>query len=438
MQLFYTILEREYFNIVKRRAFWLTTFLLPLGIALLFGIQIAAFLFAGESEATVWVMKESQTTLAPALVSGNSITYKTTTLSKDSLLRRVESNKNEFLLVLPEKSLLDKKEISFPLYHGAGNVSESVKREIEKRIHKAIYEYKRQSAGITEAQLAQLTFSLSANTQRVTKTGNKGSSTAMATALAFMMNFLMYMLVMIYGTNLMQSVIEEKNNRIVEIIISSVEPFTLLMGKIIAVALAGLTQFLLWVVLSMVIVFGMSFILGFSLLGSGAELTPAAAGGGVDPAMAESLTREIIVGIRDFNWHTLWLFPLYFLGGFFLIGSLFAAVGASVDNIQDAQQFVTPLTMTMVLPMLFIQSILQNPNSAFATFCSLFPFFSPMIMMARMALTEVPWYEVVLSLLLLAGAFIGGVWVSARIYRVGILMYGKKPTYKELIKWIRA
>jgi ABC-2 type transport system permease protein len=133
----------------------------------------------------------------------------------------------------------------------------------------------------------------------------------------------------------------------------------------------------------------------------------------------------------------LWYFPFYFLGGFFMYGSLYAAIGASVDNIQDAQQLVFPITIPQLLPVLLITNIIQNPESAFAKFASMFPFFSPMIMLVRMSLIKVPWYEIVASMSFLVLGFLGSIWVAARIYEMGIFMYGKKPSFKEIWKWIR-
>ena len=228
----------------------------------------------------------------------------------------------------------------------------------------------------------------------------------------------------------MQGVIEEKSNRIVEIIVSSIDPFKLLMGKTLAIASVGITQFLMWMILSGVVM---------------TVLAPFAAGmdpqsvqqPGMEVQMDEEGMQAIVYEIQNFDWTILWYFPLYFLGGFFLYGSLFAAAGAAVDNIQDAQQFTLPVTLPMILPMLFLLNIIQNPNGVFAISLSMIPFFSPMTMLVRMALTDVAWYEIVLSILILIGSFLGCIWLAARIYRTGILMYGKKPTFKEIFRWVR-
>lgn len=435
--LIWTVFEREYLNIVTRKAFWLTTLLLPIGMALIFGIQIVSMLWTEKSATTVWVMENAVSPISPTLVSGEGITYKFTKSNIDSIKNIVEKSQHDILIVLPDTALLARKQISFPLYHGGNNVNENVKREIEKRIKAAIYAYKRDKMGINQSQLDALDFKLEASTQKITQAGTQQTSGTIAYMLGFVMNLLMYMLVVIYGSMLMQSVIEEKNNRIVEIIISSISPFKLLLGKILAVALAGLTQFLLWVILSGVVLFGATILMGISispedLIASQPMNMPT----GADAEMGGEFARELIIGLRNFNWNILWLFPIYFIGGFFLMGSLYAALGAATDNIQDAQQFSTPLTLTSVLPMLFVTNILSNPNSGFAIFASMFPFFSPMVMMSRMALTEVPVYQIVISISILIASFLATVWAAGRIYRVGILMYGKKPSFGQMLKWI--
>jgi len=204
-----------------------------------------------------------------------------------------------------------------------------------------------------------------------------------------------------------------------------------LLGKTLAIASVAITQFLLWMILSGLILFGVGLILGDSL--QQAALAQANLGT-VD---TEQMGVEVILAIQQFDWSVLWFFPIYFLGGFFLYGSLLAAAGAAVDNIQDAQQFTVPITMPMLLPLLFVFNIIQNPNGSFAVFASIFPFFSPMSMLVRLSLTEVPAYQIILSILVLVATFLGCIWFAAKIYRTGILMYGKKPSFKELFRWLR-
>lgn len=436
MNHFWTVFEREYFQIVKKRAFWLTTLLLPFGIALIFGIQIAAIFMGGKSECTVWVMGNQKELLQTHLVSGDGLAYRFTQANLDSVKTILAENKGDVAIQLPDSLLLNKKEISIPVYHAGGNVGESILRTLKDKLHDAVYDYKRDKLGLKQSQLDELVFQISPSTQRITENGSQQSSTSVAYMMGFLMNLLMYILVVMYGAMIMQSVIEEKNNRIVEIILSSISPFQLLMGKILAVALAGLTQFALWVILSGVVLTISGVVMGFSISPSDIALSQSAVNS-MSNAEATEMAREMAIGLKNFNSTILLLFPIYFIGGFLLFGSIYAALGSAVDNIQDGQQFTMPLTFMSMLPMLFVPYILNNPNAPFAIACSIFPFFSPMVMMARMALTDVPLYQILISILVLIGSFVAGVWVSAKIYRTGVLMYGKKPSMKELWKWIR-
>ncbi|RMG21535.1 MAG: ABC transporter permease [Bacteroidetes bacterium] len=427
------IFQREYLNIVRKRSFLLSTFLVPLGFALIFGIQIVSMLVVEKESYKVWVMQEVEPLLAPSLTSSEQITYELTSLPLDSLQRRVLQQENELVLILPGKLAIDKinPSLSFTLY-SKDNITEGVLKEIREDLRQAIRAYKLQQAGLTEDQLAQLDFSLEANTQKWTSTGeSKQTHTFLASAVGYIVGFLTYMLMAIYGSILMQGIIEEKANRIVEVIVSSVQPFKLLLGKILAIGSVGITQFLLWAILSLVVMLGMQLVVGSQLEVDQIQQP------GMSLEESEAMMSNMLVALQNFDWGVLWFVPFYFLGGFFLYGSLFAAAGASVDNIQDAQQFTLPITIPMLLPLLFVYNIIQTPNGSFAVFASLFPFFSPMSMLVRMSLTQVPAWQIALSMLLLVATFLGCVWLAAKIYRVGILMYGKKPSFREVIRWIR-
>lgn len=426
------IFQREYLNIVRKKSFLLSTFLLPVGIGLLFGIQIIATLFVEKENYTVLVPQEQEPILTQSLASSENIKFEISEASIDSLERRIQANKKEILLILPEKLAIEKSNpsLSCTLY-SSGSISETVKDEIQSKVRQAIRSYKIEVAGLSETQLEELKFTLKAQTIKKTEEGSKQTNTFMAIAVGYLVSFMSYMLMAIYGSILMQGIIEEKANRIVEVIVSSVKPFNLLLGKTLAIASVAITQFLLWMILSGLILFGVGLILGDSL--QQAALAQANLGT-VD---TEQMGVEVILAIQQFDWSVLWFFPIYFLGGFFLYGSLLAAAGAAVDNIQDAQQFTVPITMPMLLPLLFVFNIIQNPNGSFAVFASIFPFFSPMSMLVRLSLTEVPAYQIILSILVLVATFLGCIWFAAKIYRTGILMYGKKPSFKELFRWLR-
>ncbi|MCB0843304.1 MAG: ABC transporter permease [Bacteroidetes bacterium] len=428
MDKIWIIIKREYLNIVRKKFFLIATFLVPLGFAAIFGIQILAAKFVEKESYTVLVEAEAMPEITGRLTKGDIVSFENTNLSKDSLRARVEKNKDEIYLTISE-SILEKKNGTAVLI-ASKNPSQQAIQEIRSKLKDAIQDYKNEKANITKEQLAATDFDLDVETRKVQGGEEKETNIALATGIGFGVSFLMYMLMGIYGSILMQGVIEEKSNRIVEIIVSSIDPFKLLMGKTLAIASVGITQFLMWMILSGVVM---------------TVLAPFAAGmdpqsvqqPGMEVQMDEEGMQAIVYEIQNFDWTILWYFPLYFLGGFFLYGSLFAAAGAAVDNIQDAQQFTLPVTLPMILPMLFLLNIIQNPNGVFAISLSMIPFFSPMTMLVRMALTDVAWYEIVLSILILIGSFLGCIWLAARIYRTGILMYGKKPTFKEIFRWVR-
>jgi len=275
--------------------------------------------------------------------------------------------------------------------------------------------------------------------------GEKESNTGIAMALGYISGFLMYMFLLFLGTQVMRGVLEEKTNRIVEIIISSVKPFQLMLGKIVGIALVGLTQLLIWSISTVILVMIAQAIffpeLGLTpteqvvtqdVMSANPVQTPAESS---SPEMEE--LRMAFATLGNINFAVMiGSFLFYFLGGFFLYASLFAAVGAAVDNDTDTQQFIFPILIPLILSIIILFSIINTPGSPIAFWFSIIPFTSPIIMMARIPF-GVPMEQVILSMVLLVAFFIGTVWLAGKIYRTGILMYGKKVNYKELWKWIR-
>jgi ABC-2 type transport system permease protein len=283
-------------------------------------------------------------------------------------------------------------------------------------------------------------------TIKITETGReKESHTGVAMAVGYIGGFLIYMFIFFFGAQLMRGVIEEKVNRIIEVIVSSVKPFQLMMGKIIGIAMVGLTQFMVWVVTTALLVTMVT-----ALIFPEMKMTPAeqvisqdimSSGPVQAPSEAPSEERDEIMGflssLKDINFAlTLGSFIFYFLGGYLLYGALFAAIGAAVDNETDTQQFMLPLTIPLILALLVLLNSINNPDSSISFWFSIIPFTSPIVMMGRLPF-GVPDWEVGLSMALLVITFIGMTWLAAKIYRTGILMYGKKTSYKEIAKWIR-
>lgn len=321
------------------------------------------------------------------------------------------------------------------------NVSMDLKSEIEKVIEKQIEDIKLEQAGITHKILEDSRVNISSETISLSEEGEKTSSSGAATIIGGICAFLIYMSVFIYGTQVMRGITEEKTSRIVEVIISSVKPFQLMLGKIIGVALVGLTQFVLWILLTTALTSATSAVLGSRMSKEPARIAQemnkvqmpnqGIPGGNVDNPVAEvlgavaSLNIPLIVGC----------FLFYYLGGYLLYSALFGAVGAAVDNDADTQQFMLPITLPIIFSFVFAQFVLRDPDGTLAFWTSIIPFTSPIIMMVRVPF-GVPAWEIALSMVLLVLGFIGTTWIAARIYRVGILMYGKKVSYKELAKWI--
>ena len=244
--------------------------------------------------------------------------------------------------------------------------------------------------------------------------------------------YLLMMFIIIYGNMVMRSVIEEKTNRIVEIIISSVKPVHLMLGKIFGTSLAGISQFLIWVLLGSILLFAMTAITGIDL--NSGQLPQQQLAEGIMLDQSQQLALDILqlplLSLTIF-------FLIYFIGGYFLYSSIYAAIGAAVDNETDTQQFIFPLVLPQMLGIYIgFFSVIENPHGPIATIFSMIPLTSPIVMLMRIPF-GVPWWELLVSLLLLAASIAGVVWLASKIYRIGILSYGKKPSYKELLKWLK-
>ncbi|MDO5509417.1 MAG: ABC transporter permease [Weeksellaceae bacterium] len=291
--------------------------------------------------------------------------------------------------------------------------------------------------GVTQQQLRDARFPVSLNVRK--QSGDSFSDTnqmgeGIKTGLAYMLMYAIFMFIMIYGVRVMRSVIEEKNNRVVEIIISSVKPFNLMLGKIMGTTLVALTQFVIWIG---IILIAMMLIPVFLPASADMSLAGADAAELVSEEGLGDIVQDVIGVLFSLNyWLIILAFLVYFLFGYMLYSSFFAAIGASVDNETETQQFMWIGLMPLMLGVYGSISIIQNPDGPVGFWMSMVPFTSPVAMMARIAY-GVPTWQLIVSMLLLVLSVIGMVWVSAKIYRVGILMYGKKPSFKEMWKWLR-
>jgi ABC-2 type transport system permease protein len=258
----------------------------------------------------------------------------------------------------------------------------------------------------------------------------KKSSNEIAVAIGYLCGLMLYMFMLFYGMSVMRSVMEEKTNRIAEIIVSSVKPFQLMLGKIVGVALVGLTQVLIWIIL-----IGLFTAIGLPMMTGGMAMS-----GSMDPAAMNGGGKMgvILELLKDTNWVMIaFWFLFYFLGGYFLYAALFAAVGSLVnEDPQESSQYTLPITIPIILGFVIMSSAIRNPNSPLAIFGSLFPLTSPIVMMARIPFGDVPAWQLITSAALLILGFLGTSWMAGKIYRTGILMYGKKISMKEVGKWL--
>lgn len=318
---------------------------------------------------------------------------------------------------------------------------------IEKKAEELKLSKKAEELDITQKEIDNILMVANTSINVITTTMNddgteKESSTTVAMIIGYLCGFLIYMFIFMYGSMVMNGVIEEKSNRIVEVIVSSVKPFQLMLGKIIGVALVGITQFVLWVMLTLGIVSVTYAVLQKDL--SPSELNPQT------QIMGSSLTdatdvntddmakfSEITQAMDSVNYVGLLLmFLFYFVGGYLLYAGMFAIAGSAVDNETDTQQFTLPITVPLILGIFVMLSAINNPDGSLAYWFSIIPFTSPIVMMVRIPF-GVPFTDIIISMALLVVTFIAITWLAAKIYRVGILMYGKKTNYKELWKWLK-
>jgi ABC-2 type transport system permease protein len=274
------------------------------------------------------------------------------------------------------------------------------------------------------------------------KGAEKESYSYLNMGVAYVSAFLIYVFIFLFGAQVMRGVIEEKSSRIVEVIVSSVKPFQLLMGKVVGVALVGLTQFLAWIILTLVLVLVAHSIFLPDLTqealqqADSVQMIGSLAGDQIQQSVTNEKAMEIVNMVQSINFGVLIsCFLFFFIGGYLLYGSLFAAIGSAVDAETDTQQFMLPITIPLILAIVVMINAMTNPDGALAFWFSIIPFTSPVVMMARIPF-GVPYPELALSVALLVLTFIGAIWLSAKIYRTGILIYGKKMTWGEFWKWL--
>lgn len=429
------IIQREYLTRVKKTSFILMTLFGPILMAALMLVPI----WIGLKDKDIQIIEVIDETGLFINQFENSLTLQFDYEFKPIEEAKASFYKEKYTSILHISNL--GKQTTAQLYYkkqpGISTIG-----NIESTIEKGIRNIElKDKFNITKAQLDEIQPEVTVNPIALSETGGEESkNVGVSTVLGFAGAIMIYFFIFMYGIQIMRGVIEEKTSRIVEIIISSVKPFQLMMGKIIGIALVGLTQFSLWIILSMGI-----YAIGMAAISSGDvanmvnteqmmqgeqmnEMTKAA-----NPTNLEAQISEMLQQIPIAKLLISFLF--YFLGGYLLYGAFLAAIGSAVDNEADSQQFMMPVTIPLIFSFVVASTVMENPDGAFAFWLSIIPITSPIIMMVRIPFGVETW-ELLLSMTLLVLGFLGATWMAAKIYRTGILMYGKKITYKELWKWL--
>ena len=422
------IISREYLTRVRKKSFIIMTFVGPLLFALI--IIVPTWLATrGGDEKVIEVIDESSL-FQNVLADTDEINYTFTTNDPEEAKQELKNSDNYGLLYIPAIDINNPQGIQF---YSTSKPSVSVISNLERSIRQKVETMKLEKSGLTQEVLDNLKVKVSIATISITEQGEQESSSLAATGIGYISSLLIYFFIFFFGAQIMRGIIEEKTSRIIEVIISSVKPFQLMMGKIIGVGAVGLTQFLLWTLLTFTITTVLSSVFGFE---------PQAATGMVNGQSAEiqaAATQNefagIMAAIQSINIpQVLICFLIYFLGGYLLYGSLFAAVGSAVDSEVDSQQFMLPVTLPLIISIVTLGAVLNEPHGPVAFWMSMIPFTAPVVMMMRIPF-GVPLWQLLLSISLLIGGFIFTVWFASRIYRVGILMHGTKVNYKVLAKW---
>ncbi len=441
MSKLWLIIKREYSTRVRTRAFILGTILTPLAFGAFFLIQGLMMSYKNDEKRKIIVFDEAGVVKMGTGIAderGLQFSLAPEGSNLEALKNEVRAKKYDGVLRLPPLANLSVKKQTVYLYSDE-QFNPETEGVIRRRIASKIKEFKIDSLRLDRKSLSDLETEVSLDPEPIDKKSDDGNAmtSGVAMGISFFMGIAMYMLVLIWGSIVMRSVMEEKMNRIVEVIMSSVKPFDLMLGKIIGSAGVGLTQLVIWAILNTIILFGVQMMFGIDTSAAQAGGMP----GGVPPPGAEEIQDKLPMLMNEIMrqnwWYILGFSFLFFLGGYFLYASLFAAVGSAVgDDMGEAQSLTMPITLPIIIAFLLMTTVVMRaPHSPLAVFASIFPLFSPIVMPGRMAF-DPPIWQVILSIVVLVGTAIGFVWLSGRIYRVGILMYGKKVTLKELGKWM--
>ena len=411
------ILSREYLQRVRRKSFIITTILMPI---LMVGLMILPALIDkfSDKENKVFAVIDDSGAIAPALQNTPELKFVSTDASEEELRK----NEDYDGILIIGKSIIDNP--SDVTLYSRGAMSPQSEMIISSQIGAIIEQNRLTKYKIENLPqiLAEVHADVNMKTLRIDEDEDRVTSTIVSSLVGMLMSLVLYMFVLIYGQMVMTSIIEEKNNRVLEVVVSSVSPSRLMMGKILGIGAVAVTQIVIWALL----------ICSFTTWVMPSMLS-SFLNGGSDLDLMQALT---MLGDTGYILNLFVLLTLLLVGGYLFYSAIYAAIGSAVDNIQDASQLQTVAVVPIILGMVFSMSVINDPNSTLAFWLSMIPFTSPMVMMARIPF-GIPAGQIVASLAILYASVLFLIWLSAKIYRVGIFMYGKKPTFKELIRWAK-
>ncbi|MBR5819707.1 MAG: ABC transporter permease [Alistipes sp.] len=429
------IIGREFNERVRKKSFIITTILMPVLMIALMAAPALIMTFSQGEEKQIGVIDASKL-VGERLKSDETLHFELLDTSLEEA-RRTRMDLFGILYIAPD---ILENTTGVQLYANS-STSLTLEGEICSQIEQILEEEKLKQYNIENLQtiLDEIETSVSMQTFRNDKSQeatNEAQSSIVATVIGYILAFVLYMFLLIYGSMVMQSVIEEKNNRVLEVMVSSVKPFDLMMGKILGVGSVAVLQVVIWGVLILGMgTFVVPHLMPEEVMASASVLEQGSAlnSTSIDPEMLQAIA---VMTNTAYLAKIFVSMILFVFGGFLLYAAMFAAVGSAVDNVQDASQLQTPITIPIILGLMMMLAVINDPTSKLAFWFSVIPLTSPIVMMARIPY-DIPTWEIALSLVVLYASFVALVWFAAKIYRVGIFMYGKKPTLKELWKWMR-
>jgi ABC-2 type transport system permease protein len=421
------IISHEYRTRVRAKWFIVSTLLAPLGLALLIAVPVIAAILAGDGTEGKIALVDRTGLIAPTVVSSDTARFELAgSRTEQNLAAAVQDESIQAYVVIPD-NVLDSGTVTMYSRGGSGIAFSS---SIESALEPVITRARLTQRGTDTSVISLVEQGVRVIGLKQTDEGVKADASEASAMIGYISGFVIYMLIFLYGSMVMRGVVEEKANRIIEVIASSARPFEIMMGKVVGIGLVGLTQLTAWFVLGSIV----TSVAGIALSSSMPAPDPAnpmMQGGGLSAILAQEG-----IALPEIQIVSILMFIFNFFAGYFLYASLFAAVGSAVDQEADANSLTFPITLPIGITMLFIGNVIAAPNGTLATVLSMIPLFSPIMMTVRVAATDVPWWQLLGSMVLSVGGFFGAIWLASRIYRIGILSYGKKPSFKEIARWI--